>query len=313
MATSRPSSSKRINVLDPNFEEIAMRWFNEVDNENSDIEPDENVFIESEHESTSEQEASDDDPDYEIEHDEDMDISSGEDDATIGSEQVLEPNRSGNERKRENKYLFLNTVRTYKKKTARGIIPIEQYESAMQAILQEKLSIRDAATRYGKNLSATEIGHLASCECHGANVKTTVGPTYLATSQQRVRVNKVYCPFAFCYEHVYPISRELSLTPPQVIFSPSFQLMLILFGDIGDEIPKLPPPAHQSFYPEKFLNINPELLLPNTLSSRLLPVHACPDLLNIYYELTESRLRNGICHMLEKCHAKFSKRKSTST
>ncbi|CAH2013872.1 unnamed protein product [Acanthoscelides obtectus] len=46
---------------------------------------------------------------------------------------------------------FLNMVRTYKKKTARGIIPIEQYESAMQAILQEKLSIRDAATRYGVN------------------------------------------------------------------------------------------------------------------------------------------------------------------
>ncbi|CAH1961297.1 unnamed protein product [Acanthoscelides obtectus] len=42
-------------------------------------------------------------------------------------------------------------VRTYKKKTARGIIPIEQYESAMQAILQEKLSIRDPATRYGVN------------------------------------------------------------------------------------------------------------------------------------------------------------------
>ncbi|CAH1971878.1 unnamed protein product [Acanthoscelides obtectus] len=46
---------------------------------------------------------------------------------------------------------FLNMVRTYKKKTARGIIPIEQYESAMQAILQEKLSIRDGATRYGVN------------------------------------------------------------------------------------------------------------------------------------------------------------------
>ncbi|CAH1955792.1 unnamed protein product [Acanthoscelides obtectus] len=46
---------------------------------------------------------------------------------------------------------FLNMVRTYKKKTARGIIPIEQYESAMQAILHEKISIRDAATRYGVN------------------------------------------------------------------------------------------------------------------------------------------------------------------
>nr|XP_023028779.1 jerky protein homolog-like [Leptinotarsa decemlineata] len=38
-------------------------------------------------------------------------------------------------------------VRTYNKKTTRGIIPTEQFERAAQSVLQEHLSIRDAATR----------------------------------------------------------------------------------------------------------------------------------------------------------------------
>lgn len=42
-------------------------------------------------------------------------------------------------------------VRTYTKKTTRGIIPTEQFERAAKSVLQEHLSIRDAATRYEVN------------------------------------------------------------------------------------------------------------------------------------------------------------------
>lgn len=42
-------------------------------------------------------------------------------------------------------------VRTYVKKTTRGDIPTEQFERAAQMVLQERVSIRDAAARYGVN------------------------------------------------------------------------------------------------------------------------------------------------------------------
>nr|CAI5837551.1 unnamed protein product [Callosobruchus analis] len=68
MAGSTPSSSKRVNILDANFEEQVLKWYNEIDSHCSDIE-NENVCIESDYNSESEQDvdelASDDDDDTE--------------------------------------------------------------------------------------------------------------------------------------------------------------------------------------------------------------------------------------------------------
>lgn len=52
-----------MSVLDADFEKQAMLWYSEIDSDNSDIEADENVYLESDHESASEQEASDDEQD----------------------------------------------------------------------------------------------------------------------------------------------------------------------------------------------------------------------------------------------------------
>ena len=47
-------TSKKVNVFDENFEKTVLEWYNEIDEENSDIEPDESILIDSDHESESE-------------------------------------------------------------------------------------------------------------------------------------------------------------------------------------------------------------------------------------------------------------------
>ncbi|KAF2883613.1 hypothetical protein ILUMI_22563 [Ignelater luminosus] len=42
-------------------------------------------------------------------------------------------------------------VRTYKRRTTRGNIPVEVFQRAAQAVRKEKISMRKAATRYGVN------------------------------------------------------------------------------------------------------------------------------------------------------------------
>nr|CAI5835852.1 unnamed protein product [Callosobruchus analis] len=68
MAGSTPSTSKRVNILDADFEEHVLKWYNEIDSDCSDIE-NEDAIIESDHNSESEQDvdeltSDDDDTEY---------------------------------------------------------------------------------------------------------------------------------------------------------------------------------------------------------------------------------------------------------
>ncbi|KAL3286956.1 hypothetical protein HHI36_001442 [Cryptolaemus montrouzieri] len=56
MASSNGYRPERVNVLDPNFATVVTGWYEDLLSDNSDVEPEENMFSPSDHESESEQE-----------------------------------------------------------------------------------------------------------------------------------------------------------------------------------------------------------------------------------------------------------------
>lgn len=72
------STSKRIRTDDPNFAEVVQRWWREVDEDNSDAETDENIHIDSDHDTESEQELDEDTDEENLEQPETDDESSSE-------------------------------------------------------------------------------------------------------------------------------------------------------------------------------------------------------------------------------------------
>jgi hypothetical protein len=49
------SKRKTVSLLDPQFDKIALGWYNELESDDSDTEPDAIVAINSDHESSSEE------------------------------------------------------------------------------------------------------------------------------------------------------------------------------------------------------------------------------------------------------------------
>lgn len=121
MASSKPGTSKQVNVLDSNFDEIVMKWY---DSDNSDVEPEENEYIVSEHESASEQEVSDDDSNYKpCDETQKMDVSSGDSDGENSSNDELDSYHVGNrnEEKVKKYYYGKNRFKWSTKEPTRNI------------------------------------------------------------------------------------------------------------------------------------------------------------------------------------------------
>lgn len=106
MATSKPGTSKRVNVFDSDFENQAMLWFEEINSDNSDIEAEENVCIESDHESASEQEASGDEQDYLPSDNENDNVVLGDSDTSDSEASNSEASGANKKNKSKQKYIY---------------------------------------------------------------------------------------------------------------------------------------------------------------------------------------------------------------
>lgn len=68
-------------------------------------------------------------------------------------------------------------VRTYKRKTTRGNVPVDDFQRASQAVREEKMSLRDAATRYGMNFMTLQRYIKKSQSAENSNTIVKVGYT----------------------------------------------------------------------------------------------------------------------------------------
>ena len=113
-------TSKKVNVFDENFEKTVLEWYNEIDEENSDIEPDESILIDSDHESESEQELSDsDDPEYNVEGEYNLE-SDNETEDLIDNTPTLNANND-QRKKKENFWFGKNRFKWSKAEPTRNV------------------------------------------------------------------------------------------------------------------------------------------------------------------------------------------------
>lgn len=107
------TSSKRISVLDPDFEKIVTQWYEDIETDNSDTETDANVYQESEHETASEQEHSDSDDDLECIPD-NHNVIESEDEITDTDDNTIT-------KKKQNNFYGKNRYKWSKKEPTRNV------------------------------------------------------------------------------------------------------------------------------------------------------------------------------------------------